>query len=360
MRKTWNHLRARRQAFTLVELLVVIAIIGVLVGLLLPAVQAAREAARRMQCTNNLKQIALGLHNHVSTKGTFPETYYGGYGNTPPAGGYKSTSMSWSFLAHILPYIERAPLFDAAHIGDSLGGYPLDPARYNQEFEIPNDVPGTIFFAGDENTGTVIPGYLCPSDEESAEGTHQNTTIYLSGAGNSDGTLVGNTNYFGCAGSNNPWQVPYVNPSTRTVAYGARDYGISGRGRAGHRWNHDPWGNGDGVIYPSSYRDPRSMAKITDGTSNTLLVGEDQFGRNPGNYYNWVHSASSMRVTNCPLNYQPPSGMHDWIDLGFYSYHPGGANFAMADGSVTFLSDDTALGLLRALGTMDGGEVIFE
>ncbi len=350
MQKTLNCSRAHRPAFTLVELLVVIAIIGVLVALLLPAVQAAREAARRMQCTNNLKQIALSLQNHVSAKGTFPETYYGGYGNTPPAGGYKSTSMSWSFLAHILPYIEQSALFDAAHIGDSLGGYPLDPARYNQEYEIPNDVPGTIFFAGDENTGAVIPGYLCPSDSVSAEGSQQNTTIYLSGSGNSDGTFVGNTNYFGCAGANNPWQDPYVNPSTRTNAFSP----------ASHRWNHDPWGNGDGVIYPSSYRDPRKMATITDGTSNTLLVGEDRFGRNPNNYHNWVHSVSSMRVTNCPLNYQPPSGEYQWFDLGFYSYHPGGVNFAKADGSVTFLSDDTALGILRALGTIDGGEIIPE
>ncbi|MEO2045572.1 MAG: DUF1559 domain-containing protein [Pirellulales bacterium] len=354
MRKTLNYSRAHRSAFTLVELLVVIAIIGILVALLLPAVQAAREAARRMQCTNNLKQIALGLQNYVSAKGTFPETYYGGYGNTPPAGGYKSTSMSWSFLAHILPYTEQSPLFDAAHIGDSLGGYPLNPASYDQEFEIPNNVPGTIFFAGDENTGTVIPGYLCPSDASSAEGSQQNATIYLSGSGNSDGTLVGNTNYHGCAGSNNPWQVPYVNPSTRTNAYGSRDYG------AGHRWNHDPWGNGDGVLYPSSYRDPRDMAKITDGTTNTLLVGEDIFGRNPSNFHNWVHSVASMRVTNCPLNYQPQGREFQFFDLGFYSYHPGGANFAKADGSVTFLTDDTALGLLRALGTMDGGEIISE
>src|SRR6266851_8856619 len=115
----------KRQAFTLIELLVVIAIIAVLIGLLVPAVQKVREAAARAQCQNNLKQIALGLHHYHDAYKKFPNTFYGGYGNTPPAGGYKSTSMCWSFLAKMLPYIEQDNLYKTARIADAENGWPL-------------------------------------------------------------------------------------------------------------------------------------------------------------------------------------------------------------------------------------------
>src|SRR5262245_43216926 len=117
----------RRRAFTLIELLVVIAIIGVLVGLLLPAVQKVREAANRMTCQNNLKQIALALHSYHATYQKFPTTFYGGYANTPPSGGYKSTSMCWGFLAKLLPYVEADNLYARARIGEAANGHPEPP-----------------------------------------------------------------------------------------------------------------------------------------------------------------------------------------------------------------------------------------
>lgn len=327
-----------RQAFTLIELLVVIAIIAILIALLVPAVQKVRESAARAHCQNNLKQIALGLHNYHDAHKVLPKTFYGGYGNTPPSGGYQATSMCWSFLAKILPYVEQDALYRAARIGDGDAGWPLGT---NQSYEIPPGVPGTIYSAGENNTGAVIPIYLCPTDFGSNPGSYQDTTIYLKGTGRPNGTMAGKTNYFGCGGSNNPWQSPYQNPSTITGAY------------------DDPWPRGDGMLFSTTFRAPRTLVNISDGTSNTFMLGEDVFGRNPEVGHNWVHSVCQYRLTNCPINYRRPDNKFwgRWFDLGFYSYHSGGANFAMGDASVRFVSDSLPLGVARALGTIRGGEV---
>ncbi len=344
---------ARRLAFTLIELLVVIAIIAVLIGLLLPAVQKVREAAARMSCANNLKQLGLACHNYHDANGKFPATFYGGYANTPPAGGYKSTSMNWSFLAKLLPYIEQENLYKAGRIGEGANGYPEPPERpgvNQQEFEVPDTVPGTLKFAGEAVTGTAIKTFLCPSDSDVGNGNYRDAAAYYKGRGRPTGTLVGKSNYFGCAGAVNPWQTPYTNPSTELASDLA----------ANHGWQRDPWRNGDGILFPSSFRRPRRITDVTDGTSNTLMIGEDVWGRNtlfPGN---WVHSVSQYRLTNCPINYRQPNGQYwtRWFDLGFNSRHPGGAQFALADGSVRFISESIPLGMLRALGTIKGGEVV--
>ena len=337
----------RRPAFTLIELLVVIASIGVLIGLLLPAVQKVREAGNRATCTNNLKQLALGLHHYHDTYKLFPATFYGGYANTPPAGGYKSTSMCWGFLAKLLPYVEQENLYRAARITDAARGY---PAGTDQEYEVPDDVPGTIKFAGENVTGTVLKLYLCPSDPDSDPGNYRDASRYMRGRGRPDGTLAGKTSYFGCGGAMNPWDTVYRNPGTEGPA---ADLG------AGHPWNNDPWRNGDGILFSSSFRKPRRTATVRDGLSNTILLGEDVIGRNAEIGHNWVHSACQFRLTNGPINYRKPDGsfQNNWWHLGFNSHHSGGANFALADGSTRFLAEDTPLGLLRALGTVRGGEV---
>jgi prepilin-type N-terminal cleavage/methylation domain-containing protein/prepilin-type processing-associated H-X9-DG protein len=343
-----------RPGFTLIELLVVIAIIAVLVGMLLPAVQKVREAANRATCQNNLKQVALALHGFHDAHQQFPATFYGGYANTPPAGGYKSTSMCWSFLAQVLPHLEQENLYKACRVGDALTGYsqpPHVPGANQQEYEVPDGVPGTIKFAGETNTGTVVKTYLCPSDPGSNPGFYQDTTIYMMGSGRSGGTRAGKTNYYGAGGSMNPWQSPYTNPGTEGPS---PDLG------PGHGWNNDPWRNGDGVLFSSSFRKPRKLNSILDGTSNTFLLGEDVFGRIPDIGHNWVHSACQFRLSNAPINYRQPGGKfwNRWFDLGFYSYHPGGANFAMVDGSCRFIRDSSALGVIRGLGTLMGGEVV--
>src|SRR5689334_22741074 len=135
--------RHRRPGFTLIELLVVIAIIGVLIALLLPAVQSAREAARRSQCTNNLKQLGLALHNYESSNGSFPPAGEStNYGTTPPSTQF--VDGSWSTFARILPYIE--------------GGASYNAANFSLEY---HDLTGANFTA----SSTVVATFLCPSSD---------------------------------------------------------------------------------------------------------------------------------------------------------------------------------------------------
>lgn len=147
-----------------------------------------------------------------------------------------------------------------------------------------------------------------------------------------------------------PVAAPYNNPGTEGPSPGLTE---------DHPWHNHPFRNGDGIIFPNTYLKPRRAATIIDGMSNTMLLGEDVYGRN-FHGHNWVHSVCSWRLANCPVNLRDETGQFatHFIDLGFYSRHPGGANFAMADGASRFLSEDTALGIVRALGTLAGGEVV--
>lgn len=317
----------RRTAFTLVELLVVIAIIGVMVGLLLPAVQAAREAARRMQCSNNVKQLGLAFHNYHDTFRNFPINF--AWRGRPGLGGggpaISDTGKSW--LQMILPYIEQNNLFESIDFSVGLreaGGIPGNPIAIQQ-----NRLAAA----------TVIQTYLCPSD-----GLHDNGLLN----GRSD--TAGNdrwavTNYKACAGSNWAWGT-----FAWTNNLGGRNGG-----------NSDGLNAGNGVLCSNqnNTNPVTRMRDLTDGTSNTFITGEalPHFSR-----WNWWYNPNAATATCAiPLNraLRIPRNIGNWPNnFSFDSRHPGGGNFGLGDGGVRFVSDSVDTMIYRGYATISSGEVV--
>jgi prepilin-type N-terminal cleavage/methylation domain-containing protein len=286
------------RAFTLIELLVVIAIIAILVSLLFPAVQQAREAARRTQCKNNLKQIALAIHNYHDTSGLFPNSEVGGTGTLARA----------SLFLAILPYLEHSPtytLYDSSRSNND----PVNMAAVRQR----------------------IPTYLCPS-------APLRRSIPIS---NCDANNRAPGTYAVCTGSGDPWGML----STGNPHNGA-------------------------IVNPASGK--TAMRDITDGTSNTLLIGEAAwnlaeylFTSGPCSgqvrwgftYWSSPYPLATAFTTMAPFN--PKSGGASVLSR-FRSEHLGGSQFALVDGSVRFISENISQQLLDSAGTRSGGEVFGE
>ena len=290
----------RRRAFTLVELLVVIAIIGILVGLLLPAVQAAREAGRRIQCTNNLKQQVLAMHNHHDAFKRFPSalqigtTWYTSFKRNPPPSGVAAATGNpndgpfFSWMYHILPYVEGQSLYNS-----------FDRTKW----------PWWQGPAGQRFNGLINQVFVCPSDLRGG-------VAWIDAGANPDKAAL--TSYLGVSGTN---QFQEANGQ-------------------------------DGILYVNA---KVNMGHISDGTSNTICIGE----RPPSNTleYGWqwagsgdspffgatdvvlgVHERISPTATP---DFFRPGTIKDPLDIHryhFWSLHPGGSNWALCDGSVRFIS----------------------
>ncbi len=300
-----------KRAFTLVELLVVIAIIGVLVALLLPAVQAAREAARRMQCGNNLKQVGLALHNYHDTFLAFPpaavkEKFDDGSGS--------AQALVWS--GSILPFIEQKNMFDSI-VGMGFG----------------------INWADDGTNELILrtkmPAYQCPSSPD----------------------------------SNQPWDDGNATARHRAsygcVTTGTVGYDIANRTTNGEVKHHMDDGKNEHSRWNGPFRMQNlttTFADITDGASNTLFIGERY--RNKATNRNFIYigtphgqdeHARWSGSTGIQLN-SLDTGTAGFA--GFHSAHPGGAQFALGDGSVKMLNENIDRYIYACLGTRNGGEAV--
>ncbi|TWT86542.1 hypothetical protein Mal64_33680 [Pseudobythopirellula maris] len=306
MNRSASARRVRTRAFTLAELLTVVAIIAVLIALLLPAVQAAREAARRSHCQNNLKQQILAAHEHESAFGHLP------------AGArlhekQKQDGLAWR--VSLLPFVEEQALYDEIE--------PLENGGFRQKM-----------------TALTAPrGFLCPSwpkPPEDAQGPW--------------------SSYYGVAGA------------------GATEEG---------NWSLEQFINGDvaidGVLHAEG---PTRLAEVTDGASHTLAIGEQYYLASLRRFsvgaiwlgaideevatyavrnIRWPINADHENFGYCRCDWEAPAGADRSIlanDLFFGSAHPGGAHFALADGSVRFLSDGVEFDLYKAMATRNGGEAL--
>ena len=343
---------SKRRGFTLIELLVVIAIIGVLIALLLPAVQSARESARRAQCTNNLKQLGLAIHNYVSTNDALPP---GGQVRSniyaaPNGPGWVDGPQNFSMKCRLLPFMEQGTLYNAMNFSVS--------AIWNQGDGIARPVDG--FYINQTARPTKVAFFTCPSDTN------------VPGGSDPQGIGVSYPNNCGLNRYNNNWQ------SVGPTYYQGNDNGLCRT---------------------------LNFASITDGQTNTVMFSEYVKGRGNNNT-DGLHQAYTLTVTTLPQGYnnadnalaqicdQVKSRQWDFkgevwmiqdngrgggfcmtqtpnrkacvdpgvsgVDnlIGASSKHPGGVNCLMVDGSVRFVKSTVNIDTWHALASIAGGEVI--
>lgn len=358
MRKSAS-LGRKRAGFTLVELLVVIAIIGILIALLLPAVQAAREAARRSQCTNNLKQLGIALHNYHDVYGRFAPTL--GNWNDVNFGG--SDVARGSTIIRLFPYLEQEAIYQQMRFtwvqpnGSSMPGNIADQVAADGKLVslhpfpnllCPSDISGPLATAGWNNTNKANFNY-CPSS--GAQGLSGAPLSSITGASPYNGSTNGN--WFGTGSNTDGW-----------------NSGNSGQGVSGPFANHE-WA--------------AKFADITDGTSNVIAIGEIRPMCQPiweQVDYPWGGNDGPRGTgTACPINlptclYEP--GLQQMVTLGFISNpppngnwsnqsnsaagfrskHPGGAQVLMCDGSSHFLEETINYDTYQRLGDRADGRMV--
>jgi prepilin-type N-terminal cleavage/methylation domain-containing protein len=304
--------RRQRCGFTLIELLVVIAIIGVLIGLLLPAVQKVREAANRIKCSNTLKQLALALHNYHDTNSTLPpggqSTWVGDLTPCTATGQRQNVDPRPGWTILVLPFVEDGNRYKKFQLNASFNGLFTDSANGGstpcaQSVNAPEQMKPNPFFH-------------CPSDPRSATSSPHNNYYGVQGGGPTPQ----------CGSSYDPSNLAWYN---------------------------------NGLLYHQS---SIALSRIPDGTSNTFLVGESIYGwdlSSPVWGMSWASCTRTQDTASFPTNVAgaklPINTPGAWPTICFGSYHVGGCLFAMADGSVHFVSQNIDLATYRSLAIRNDG-----
>jgi len=352
-----------RSAFTLVELLVVIAIIGILIALLLPAVQAAREAARRTTCSNNLKQIGLALHSYLASKKSFPPGCIVSQGTAPTYDPWAEAASNGagmhgtSWMLQILPYMDLGTLYNNWNYREP-------------EPDLNNPTICRSVINNEQVARTDISAFYCPSRRDTV-GEEGSVIMF-------EGWTTGGTDYGGCIGSGDGWDDPDPNHAYAD----SPDTGLSDT-------------KAEDVIYealkvPLKYDDPRRIGiftpnraagprSIRDGMSNTIMTGDMQriFNTDAENTYEHVRypsqdgwavggvATSFSTAERMPARGNEPvmgTGQSYGLNNGYYEApggeHKGGAQFGLADGSVRFITKSISGQVFALLGSMNDNEAV--
>jgi prepilin-type N-terminal cleavage/methylation domain-containing protein/prepilin-type processing-associated H-X9-DG protein len=347
-------MRSDRPAYTLIELLVVIAIIGVLIGLLLPAVQSAREAARRAQCVDNLKQLGLAVHNYDNTYQCLP---FGKGDNYMPEVAGAPVYARWSMHSQLLPYLEQKPLYDGINffLPPEVPDIGVAGMGFMPAFQDPNRANATA-------SRVMLAVFLCPSD----------TAVV--------GDWPGASNYAGNEGS---WlcdaceqtpsmiapayfpQGPFYNRSyvrlasmtdgtSQTAFFSERK-----RGNGLPDPKTDMFMMDNATSLSQTYAQCQNMAASVAMTLSSRIGAAWAVGDMTCTTYNHVSGPNSRTCAGLGGGMMPAMSMVDMaVDLPPSSYHPGGVNLLLGDGSVRFIKDSVSLDLWRGLSTRNGGEIL--